>query len=130
MKMPEEVIETEKSIGRVWKFKQKVKCKKVFWWTIHKHYLLIILYKKIIFIYFLEFFLSFLLHDDMMKQKGKDQVSGIILQLYCLLQMARWCRRGYKVNFSRIGDFTSRVSDCEELVGVISGDDVVDFGGL
>ena len=79
MKMPEEVIETEKSIGRVWKFKLKVNCKKVYWWTIYKHYLLIILYKKTFFIYFLEFFPSFLLHDNMMmKQKGKNQVSGVI----------------------------------------------------
>ena len=35
--------------------------------------------QKTIFIYFLEFFLSFLLHDNMMmKQKGKDQVRGVI----------------------------------------------------
>ena len=34
------------------------------------------------------------------------------------------------MNFSRIGDFTWSLSDCEELVVVISGDDVVDFGRL
>ena len=40
---------------------------------------LIILYKKTFYIYFLEFFPSFLLHDNMMiKQKGKDQVRGVI----------------------------------------------------
>ena len=35
--------------------------------------------QKTFFIYFLEFFPSFLLHDNMMmKQKGKDQVRGVI----------------------------------------------------
>jgi len=32
------------------------------------------------------------------------------------------------VSFTRKGDFTWRVSDCEELVAVITGDDEVDIG--
>ena len=87
--------------------------------------------QKNIFIYFLEFFPSFLLHDNMMmKQKGKDQVRGVITTIILCFAVGKVVQRGYKVNFSRIGDFTWSLSDCEELVGIISGDDVVDFGGL
>ena len=89
MKMPEEVIETEKSIGRVWKFKLKVNCKKVYWWTIYKHYLLIILYKKTFFIYFLEFFPIFLTsrkHDD--ETKGKRSGKGC--NYYNYIVFCRW----------------------------------------
>ena len=66
----------------------------------------------------------------MMKQKGKDQVRGVITTIILCFADGKVVYRGYKVNFSRIGDFTWSLSDCEELVGVISGDDVVDFGGL
>ena len=31
-------------------------------------------------------------------------------------------------DFTRIGEFTWRVSDCEELVGLLTGDDGVDGG--
>ena len=37
---------------------------------------------------------------------------------------------GEEGKFTRIGDFTWRVSDCEELVGSITGDDGVGFGGI
>ena len=30
---------------------------------------------------------------------------------------------GVEVKFTRIGDFTWRVSDCEELAGVLAGDE-------
>jgi len=33
------------------------------------------------------------------------------------------------VYFTRIGDFTWRVSDCEEIEGLLTGDDGVVFGG-
>jgi len=34
---------------------------------------------------------------------------------------------GVEMDFTRIGDFTWRVSDCEELVGTITGDNVFGF---
>ncbi len=66
----------------------------------------------------------------MMKQKGKDQVRGVITTIILCFADGKVVYRGYKVNFSRISDFTWSLSDCEELVGVISGDNVVDFGGV
>ena len=65
-----------------------------------------------------------------MKQNGKDQVRGVITTIILCFADCKVVWRRYKVNFSRIGDFTWSLSDCEELVWVISGDDVVDFGGL
>ena len=47
-----------------------------------------------------------------------------------------WCSIGgymsiqYTVCFTRIGDFTCGVSDCEELVGVLTGEDGVGFRWL
>ncbi len=70
---------------------------------------------------FLGVFPSFLLHDNMMmKQKGKDQVRGVIATTILCFADCKVVQRGYKVNFSRIGDFTWSLSNCEELVGVIS----------
>jgi hypothetical protein len=37
------------------------------------------------------------------------------------------CALGVEENFTRKGDFTWRVSDCEELVGVFTGDGEVGF---
>ena len=87
--------------------------------------------QKNIFYIFLGVFSIFLTsRQQMMKQKGKDQVSGVITTIILCFADGKVVQRGYKVNFSRIGDFTWSLSDCEEFVGVISGDDVVDFGGL
>ena len=66
----------------------------------------------------------------MIKQNGKVQVSGVITTIILCFADGKVMYRWYKLNFSRISDFTWSLSDCEELVGVISGDDVVDFGGL
>ena len=93
MKMPEEVLEAEKSIGGVLP--------------------------------------SFLLPDNKMnKQQKRGQAWDVITTIIVCFADCKVVWRRYKVNFSRIGDFTWSLSDCEELGRVISRDDVVDFGGL
>ena len=87
--------------------------------------------QKNIFYIFLGVFSIFLTsrwHDDETKRKR----SGKGYNYYNYILFCRWHsgveRR--QVEFLRIGYFTCSLYDYEELVGVISGDDVVDFGGL
>ncbi len=73
-------------------------------------------------------FLTSRQQDDQTIERGQawDVITTILV---CFADGKVVCRR-YKDHFSRIGDFTWSLSDSEELVGVISVDDVVDFGGL
>ena len=86
--------------------------------------------QKTIFCVFLGVFSIFLTsrwHDE---TKGKRSGKGCNYYNYILF--CRWHSgvERIQVEFLRIGDFTCSLYDYEELVGVISGDDVVNFGGL
>ena len=47
-----------------------------------------------------------------------------------LLKCQHFYTLGVEVYFTRIRDFTWRLSDCEELAGLLTGDDGVGFRGV